>query len=424
MPHEFQGVFLISCIAVLAPLLNRLPYLAVVPIVAMELMLGVFIGPSGLGLVAPDPAIAFIGKLGLVFLFFQAGFEFQLNALGEAPLRLGLTAWLGSLAVAVTIGMLLYGLGVVHAPLLVAIILTTTAFGILLPILKDAKELDSDFGRHVMGAAAIGEIGPLLLAAIALAGSKHHLHQTILSVVFLALVVGLVLGLTAIRSDRLVEKFSAWLGGGDILPVRVALVLLLGFVTLAESFGMETVVGAYAAGLAITQLVDAERRKHLEDRLIAIGSGFFVPVFFTASGVGLDLSALTAGPSGLGHFLLFCVAFLLVRLAPLHLYRRALPARDLPSLALLSSTTLPLVVAIAYLGEQGGGMTPENASALVAAAVVTVTVFPTLALALRRSAREGAPIGPIETAVDAFTAWSEAQAEKARAMFSRWRKKT
>lgn len=423
MPREFQGVFLISCIAVLAPLLNRLPYLAIVPIVALELVLGVVIGPSVTGLVSPDPAIEFIGKLGLVFLFFQAGFEFRLNALGEAPLRLGLTTWLGSLAVAILIAMLLHLLGIVHAPLLFAIILTTTAFGILLPIMRDANELDSDFGRYVMGSAAIGEIGPLLLAAIALAGSKHHLHQTILSVAFLALVVGLMLGLAAIRTDRVARRFSAWLGRGDILPVRVALVMLLGFVTLAESFGMETVVGAYAAGLAITQLVDAERRKHLEDRLTAIGSGFFVPVFFTASGIGLDLSALTAGPSGLGHFLLFCVAFLLVRLAPLHLYRPVLPARDLPSLALLSSTTLPLVVAIAYLSAKAGGITPENASALVAAAVVTVTVFPTLALALRRSSRDDLPTGPIETAVDAFTAWSETKAGKAAATISRWRQK-
>lgn len=423
MPNEFQGVFLISCIAVLAPLLTRISYLAYVPIVAMELVLGVLIGPSGLGLAANDAAIEFIGKLGLVFLFFQAGFEFRLKELGSEPLRLGLAAWLGSLAVAVMIAGFLYGIGLVRAPMLVAIILTTTAFGILLPILRDVDELSTDFGRYVMGSAAIGEIGPLLLAAIALAGSKHHLHQTILSAVFLALVVGILLLLSSTRDERLAEKVSAWLGANEVLTVRAAIVMLLGFVTLAESFGMETVVGAYAAGLAITLLLDGRRRKHLEDRLIAIGSGFFVPVFFAASGIALDLSSLVASPSGLARFVLFCGAFLLVRLAPLHLYRRVLPTRDLPSLALLSSTTLPLVVAIAYLGAKNGGMAPENASALVAAAVVTVTLFPTLALALRSASRDGRPTGFIERMVDDVTAWSEAQEGKARSAIAEWRRK-
>lgn len=424
MPNEFQGVFLISCIAVLAPLLTRLSYLAFVPVVAMELMLGVLIGPSGLGLAENDAAIEFIGKLGLVFLFFQAGFEFRLSELGREPLRLGLVAWCGSLAVAVLIAGALYGVGLVRAPMLVAIILTTTAFGILLPILRDADELATDFGRYVMGSAAIGEIGPLLIAAIALAGSKHHLHQTILAAVFLALVVGILLLLSAVREDHLAEKVSAWLGANEVLTIRAALVMLLGFVSLAESFGMETVVGAYAAGLAITLLLDGRRRKHLEDRLIAIGSGFFVPVFFTASGIALDLSSVAASPSGVARFLLFSGAFLLVRLAPLHLYRRALPTRDLPSLALLSSTTLPLVVAIAYLGEKSGAITPENASALVAAAVVTVTIFPTLALALRRASRDGRPTGPIEKLVDDVTAWSEAQSGRARSAFAQWREKS
>jgi Kef-type K+ transport system membrane component KefB len=420
VPNEFQGVFLISCIAVLAPLLNRLPYLALVPVVAMELMLGVLIGPSGLGLAANDAAIEFIGKLGLVFLFFQAGFEFRLKDIGRDPLRLGFAAWLGSLAAAVIIVGLLYGVGIVRAPLLVAIILATTAFGVVLPILRDANELTTDFGRYVLGAAAIGELCPLLLASIALAGDKHHLHQTILSAIFMAFIVLILAALAAVRGDRLAEKFSFWLGDSDILPVRVALVMLLGFVSLAQTFGMETVVGAYAAGMAITLLVDGKRRAHLEDRLTAIGSGFFVPVFFAASGIELDLSSL-ANPTGIGRFLLFSVAFLIVRIAPLHLYRRVLPTRDLPALALLSSTTLPLVVAIAYLGARNGGMALENASALVAAAVMTVTVFPTFALVLRNASREGLPPGRLETLVDRFTLWSDGQADKVAAVISRGR---
>ncbi|GLI93683.1 cation:proton antiporter [Methylocystis echinoides] len=399
MTAEFQGLFLILSIAVLAPLANRLPALAHVPIVAIELVLGVIAGPSVLGLVVNDSTIDFLGRFGLVFLFFQAGFEFKMKDLGPGPLRLGFLAWLISLAASVVFVGALWALGLVKAPALVALVLPTTAFGVLLPILRQGGELNTDFGRHVMGAAAVGELCPLIFASIALAQEKHHLHQTVLSALFLLIAVASVFLLATLRSERLSAIILRWLGDSELLPVRVSLVMLLGFVSLAGVMGMEAVVGAYAAGMAVATLVDGTRAQALESRLKTIGAGFFVPIFFIASGVEFDVSALLSSPGGVPRLLLFCLAFAVIRMAPLALYRGVLGERDLPPFALLSATTLPLVVAISYLGARSGQMSAENASALVGAALVTVTLFPTLALSARSAARASRPPDSIETAL-------------------------
>ncbi len=297
-----------------------------------------------------------------------------------------------------------------RSPLLVALILPTTAFGVLIPILRQTGELHTNFGRHVLGLAAIGELGPLLLASIALAEEKHHLHQTLLSVAFFMLTIGAVILLLTLRSEGVPIKLSRWLGRDDeLLLLRISLLVLLGFVFLANSFGMEAVVGAYAAGMAVAVFFSGCGGKPLEHRLTAIGSGFFIPLFFTASGVAFDLPSLVSSPANIVRLLLFSLAFLLIRVAPLGIYKNALPKSDLPALALLSSTTLPLVVAITYLGGQTGQMTPENASALVGAAIVTVTLFPMLATVVRTPSAEATSNAIVTGFANKIVAWSLGQ---------------
>ena len=294
--NEFGGIFAISCVAVLAPLLVRLPAFAFMPVVGLELVLGVLIGPSVMGLVTNDNTIKFLAEFGLVFLFFQAGLESKRDEIGGAELRLGAFAWLASFALAVGFVGLLYLFGMVRSPLLVALILPTTAFGVLLPILRQTGELHSNFGRHVLGLAAIGELGPLLLASIALAEQKHQLHQTFLSIAFFVLAFAAIILLLTLRTNGFSAKLSRWLGQDDdeLLLLRISLLVLLGFVFLADSFGMEAVVGAYAAGMAVTLFFSGSGGRALENRLTSIGSGFFIPLFFTASGVAFDLPSLVS----------------------------------------------------------------------------------------------------------------------------------
>jgi Kef-type K+ transport system membrane component KefB len=394
---EIHALFIICFIAVLAPLLARLPALIRTPVVVLELLLGILIGPSGAGWVTSQGAIGFLGEFGLIFLFFQAGFEFDFNhgKIGTAPLRLGAVAWLASLGLTSVFIGLLYIVGLVRAPLLVGLVLPTTAFGILIPILRQTGDLESDFGRYVLGAAAIGELVPIILVALALSHEHHYLHQMLLSMVFLATAIEAIFFARSLRSERLSRMIARWMGDSSILPVRISLLLLLGLVSLANKLGMEMVLGAYTAGMMIAMLTKVEI---LQYRLTSIGSGFLIPLFFITSGVEFDLPALVTSPASLARLILFCAGFLFIRVLPVFLYKHVLPERDLLPLALFSATTLPLVVAVTYLGVRTGDMLPENASALVGAAVITVAVFPPLALLLRSKSEVARPDGVVAIA--------------------------
>lgn len=396
--NDFRALFLISLAAVLAPVINRLPALRRMPLVAIELTLGVVLGPSLAGLVVVDPTIDFLKELGLVFLFFQAGFEARRHEISMPALRLGAKYWLVSFALAVIFAGALYVIGLVKGMVLLAIILPTTAFGVLIPVLKQGGEMGTRFGDYLLGAAAFGELGPLLFASIALAAEKHHLHQAVSSLLFLALAIASIFLLIRFISRLRVDRLAKWLSHSGIFPVRAAMLVLLGYVALANNFGMETVAGAYAAGLAVAVLESATRDSSLEDRLTSIGSGFLIPVFFIASGVTCNLHALASDGASIAQFILFCGAFLLIRLVPLFFYADVLAGADLPALALLTAATLPLVVAISYLGVQSGQMRPDTATALVGAALMTVTVFPSLAQWLRAQPPGGREIVWIERA--------------------------
>ena len=298
--------------------------------------------------------------------------------------------------------------GLVRAPLLVGIVLPTTAFGMLIPILRET-DCDSNFGRYVLGAAAIGELGPLFLAPLVLAQAHQHLHQTLLSMVFLALAIGAISFARSLRSERLSRMIARWMVDSSVLPVRVSILILLAAVSLANELGMEMVLGAYTAGMMIAMLTKVEI---LQYRLTSIVSGFFIPLFFITSGIEFDLHALVTSPASLARLILFCVGFLFIRVFPVLLYKRVLPGRDLFPLALFSATTLPLVVAVTYLGVLTGDMLPENASALVGAAVIEVAVFPRLAIVLRAKSEGAKPDGVVAIAVHRV-------AELAAALFSR-----
>jgi Kef-type K+ transport system membrane component KefB len=191
--------------------------------------------------------------------------------------------------------------------------------------------------------------------------------------------IGAILLARRLRSEKLSLMIARWLGDRSVLLVRISVLILLALVSLANELGIELVLGAYAAGMVIA----GARYRGGDSR----GSpdvarlGIFVPLFFVISGVEFDLPSLVMSPASLARLILFWAGFLFIRVVPVLLYKRALPERDL--LALLSSTTMPLVVAVTFLGVRSGDMLPENASALVGAAVLTVAIFPTLAIVLR-----------------------------------------
>jgi Kef-type K+ transport system membrane component KefB len=323
-----------------------------------------------------------LAGLGLAFLFFLAGMEIDPQRLRGRPLLLGAGGWALSLGLALAVAGGLAALGLAIPVGFVAVALSTTALGTLLPILRDAGVLPTRLGRHTVAAGLCGELFPIILISLLLGGTADRPLTAILLVAFAIVTLGCAVVALRVRPARLIGLLDRSMHATSQLPVRVCVLLLVALVALAEDFGLDVILGAFAAGMVAGLASGANGGSAmLEHKLEAIGFGFLVPVFFIASGVSFDLHALTSDAAALAQVPLFLAALLVVRGVPALLHRHELAPRDRVALALYSSTTLPLVVAITTIAVAGGHMRSATAAALVAAGMLSVLLFPIAALA-------------------------------------------
>ncbi len=352
------------------------------PVVVVELLLGIVIGPHVLGLAHSDRFIEFFSNLGLGMLFFFAGYEIDFHRIKGKPMKLGAWGWLLSVALAYGLGGLLAAAGVVVSFLYTGSAMATTAIGTLIPILRDNDELKTRFGTYLLAAGGAGEFGPILLVTLVLS-TENPLHESVILLAFVGLALFLALSSMrwAWRGWPLLERtFEA----SSQLAVRLTVVLVFGLVFLASKLGLDLLLGGFVAGMIVRLALQGHELQIFESKLTAVGFGFFVPFFFVVSGIEFDLAAL--GSAGaIAKLAMFFALFLVVRGTPaLLLYRGVLGARDRAALAFYSATELPLVVAITTLAIETGHMRSSTAAGLVGAAMLSTLVFPFVGLALRR----------------------------------------
>lgn len=354
------------------------------PVVVLELVLGIVIGPEVLDLAHKDDFVSFFANLGLGMLFFFAGYEIDFERIKGRPMALGALGWLLSVALAYAIGGLLVATGVVLSTLFVGSAMATTAIGTLIPILRDNGELKTRFGTYLLAAGGAGEFGPILLVTLVLS-TTNPLHEAaiLLGFVALALALALVSVRYAWRGWPLLERT---LEASSQLAVRVTVVLIFGLVLLAGDLGLDILLGGFVAGMITRLALKGHELTVFESKLTAVGFGFFVPFFFVTSGIAFDLEAL-GSLGALAKLALFFVLFLVVRGAPaMLLYRSVLKARDRAALAFYSATELPLVVAITTIAVEQGHMKTSTAAGLVGAAMLSTLIYPFVGMALRQGA--------------------------------------
>jgi Kef-type K+ transport system membrane component KefB len=360
-----------------------------IPVVVVELLLGILIGPELLGFADLDPETEFFGNLGLGMLFFFAGYEIDFERVRGRPLGLAAAGWLLSLVLAYGIGGLLAAAGVVVSYLYTGSAMATTAIGTLIPILRDVGELRTRFGTYLLAAGASAEFGPILLTTLFLS-TGHPLHEAAILVLFIALAV--LTGVFAVRSAWLGWPFLERTFEASSQPaVRLAVVLVFGLAALATDLGLDLLLGGFVAGMITRLALRGRELAIFESKLTAVGYGFLIPFFFVTSGMAFDVDSLFDSASGLLEVPMFVALFLIVRGTPaLLLYRGVLDARDRVALGVYSATELPLVVAITTLAVEHGHMESSTAASLVGAAIVSTLLYPLVAMRLRRGRRDAA----------------------------------
>jgi Kef-type K+ transport system membrane component KefB len=383
---SFDNLAAVAAVAFVAPLVLGLAPALRVPSVLLEIGAGVALGPSVLGWVEADAAVNVLSLIGVGFLLLLAGLEIEVDRLRGAVLRLALTGFAVSFGIAVVVGYGLDAVGVVGAPFLVAVILSATSLAVVLPLLKDTGLAGSPFGQMVIAAASIADVATVIMLSLFFSEETAGVGVRLALFALFGLVcVGA--GIAIAVGARVPSLSAALLRLQDTtaqIRVRGAFVLLMVFSILAQRFGLEAILGTFLAGmlLKLADRDDAMTHSHFHEKLTEAGFGFFIPVFFVASGLRLDAGALVSDSSTLLHVPVLVVALYVIRGLPALLYRGLLGGRRALAAGLLQSTTLSFVLIASQIGQELGLLGPSDVAALTAAALVSVLVNPVVALAV------------------------------------------
>jgi Kef-type K+ transport system membrane component KefB len=384
---SYSGLLVLAVAAFVAPLLARAIPRRLVPPVVLEVLVGIAVGPQGLNLIQPRGAAELLYLLGLGFLLFLAGQDVRPERFRGPTFRLAGSAFLVSAVLAVPVAFGLHAIGSGADVRLLALCLVASSLGVLVPVLRDAAEISTDFGQLMVVAGSVGEFGSLILLTILFSAQPESTTVQVLYVLAMG-VASVVLGLllkALWRTRWMAHTFADSDQDTTQLRVRGAFVVLLVFTALAHEFGVDALLGAFIAGMVVAVSDGDERpsQERYQAKLRAIGYGFLVPVFFVMTGVQFDIDALFAHASALALMPLLVLAIALVRGGPALLYRRRVGLRPALAAGLLQATTLTFPVVVAALGQSLGLLSPAVAAALIGASLLSVLIFPAAALALR-----------------------------------------
>ena len=388
---DFTNLLIVAAAALGSPLLLGLFPGVRLPAIVLEIVAGIAIGPAGFGWVEFDMPVQLMSLLGLAFLLLLAGLEVEYERFQGRLLKLTAAGYVLSFAIALVIGLALHAGGLVKSPLLIAIILSATGLGIVIPVLKDTGQAATQFGQVVIAGASIAEIATIVLLSLFFSGESSDLAaKLILLGLFAAFVlaVGLVVfGLE--HSMKISETLVRLQDTTAEIRVRGAFVLLAAFVVLADRLGLEAILGAFLAGATLKLIDRDEAMTHPQFRhkLEAVGFGVFIPFFFVGTGIRYDLDALYSSESTIAKIPIFLAALLVVRGMPAVLYRPFANGRQIVAAGLLQATSLGFLVVAGQIGVELDLIRPSTYSALVAAGLLSVVVFPLAALTILRRAQ-------------------------------------
>jgi Kef-type K+ transport system membrane component KefB len=391
---SFFPLLVVVFLAFLVPIaLSRLKRVSI-PIVVGEILAGVLIGRSGLGwLQYHHPVLDLLSQLGFVFLMFLSGMEIDFynlkntssNNNGDkkykwSPVALGSLSFVLTLVLSLLVGFGLVRAGLVSSPWMIALILSTTSLGIVVPVLKERGLSTGRYGQTLLVAALIADFATMLLITVVVAILSRGLTLDILliGVLFVAFFFMYRFGgvffnkLPAVR--QILEELSH---ATAQIKVRLAFTMMLTFVVLSETLGAELILGAFLAG-AIVSLLRTPEDVELVGQLESIGFGFVIPIFFIMVGVDLDLSSLVDSWETMLLVLILLLAAIIVKFVPALTFRLSFSWRESLGAGALLSARLSLIIAASAISLRLGIISESINAAIILVAIITVIISPPL----------------------------------------------
>jgi len=390
---SFLPLLVVALLAFLVPLFaTRLGRLRL-PVVVGEILVGILIGRSGLGLVHYDSWLQFLAEFGFAFLMFLSGLEVDFNILRAAqpggsngsqrhswkqnPTVIAAATFVLTLALAAAVSFALSAARLIERPWLMILVLSTTSLGMVVPMLKERGAIGTRFGQTVLLSALVADFVTMLLITLVagLLSSGPTLRLFLVLFLLAAFAAAVRLSSWASRSERILKAVGEASRGTAQVPVRGSLALMLIFVALSEQLGTEVILGAFLAGLLLSLLIRSEGIE-LRHKLEALGFGFFIPVFFIMVGVRFDLSAIVARPEGLLLAFWLVVGAFAIKFCAVLPFRWLVSWRETLAAGALMSSRLSLIIAAAEIGLRLGLFSETVHAGAVCVALVTCVVGP------------------------------------------------
>lgn len=376
------SLFLVVLLALVIPIFMARFQISTVPTAVAEIIVGIIIGSSGFNLIISTHDLTFLSNLGVTLLMFLSGMEIDFDILQRKdsskskshagktvnPIKIAVTAFGGIMVMAVVLAFALRAMGLFSEVMLAAIILMTVALGVVIATLKEKDILNRPIGQTVLLTAVLGEVIPLLLLTIYASINGGNAEQLWLII---------LLFLAAIFLLRRFKQPYVWFAkitkATTQLDIRLAFFLIFALVTVAQTVGAENILGAFLAGMVMKLLEPSEATK---DKLTSIGYGFFIPIFFIMTGVGLNLRSLFGKPSSL-MLLPVLVIFLLIAKLPVVLtYMRYFQKRNAFTGGFLTATTITIVLPTLQVARKLHAITSTQSDAFILAAVIVCILSP------------------------------------------------
>jgi len=359
-----------------------------VPVVVGEILAGILIGPSVLGLVhVEDPTLDILAEIGFAFLMFLSGLEIDFSILFAAtkpgqdkrksPIVLAGLSFTLTILLAAAISFWLTNAGYVKDPWIMTLILSTTSLGIVVPVLKEKKMSSSKLGQTILLAALIADFLTMFLITvyIAIRSTGLSLNILLIGILFIPVLLLYQLGQRHLRRPivrRLIEELA---DATSQIKVRGAFALMIAFVVLAEFIGAELILGAFLGGVLASLISEPEDEK-IRHKLDAIGFGFFVPLFFIYVGVQFDLQAFLTNPDAWLLLPILLIAAFAIKVISALVFKLAYSWRETFSSGLLLSSRLSLIIAASAIGVRLGAITESTNAAIILVAALTAMLAP------------------------------------------------
>ena len=390
---SFLPLLIVIFLAFLVPIaLSRFRKLRL-PIVVGEIIAGIIIGRSGFGWVQHHEVVLdLLAELGFVFLMFLSGMEIDFSSLGmftgnqkstkqpASPIRLAGVSFALTLVLSTLIGFAFTWADLASSPWMIALILSTTSLGVVVPVLKEQGLSSGRYGQTLLIAALIADFVTMLLITVVVAALSEGLTLDILLIGLLFVAFFLMYYFGGIFFNRVkgVRRVLEELSSATAqIKVRAAFTMMLIFVALAEMLGTELILGAFLAG-AIVSLLKRPEDEGLVHQLDAIGYGFFIPIFFIMVGVDFNLAALISSPSALLLVPLLLLSAAAVKLLPALVFKSNYSWKQTLAAGTLLSSRLSLIIAASAIGLRIGVISEPFNAAIILVAITTVVIAPPL----------------------------------------------